>query len=309
MYRARLRTNTGETRLATSFPSLRRKGELSRLEHMFCQDLIVGLMPLRREQQLGLTIALSGDDSHVRKATTLLESIATHKRNSINELVCDAMETLARHIAWHGAFVVEIVRDKTGAPLLHNFTPQRLFNILGFFVQIIPAKDRAICGKSVVFVPGDDIWKISVPESLGGLRGFRRLQSRLHRFDSLPPKFWRNALERGEQKPYFDFQWYVRETDLYHATTTRDWGWNKRDYSQKNWTEIYGLYRSLLFKGAQAQLREHFETELNQLFDRLGLRVRLSVAGLPSVEHILEVKNKLLRGEIEFTDAYEACGV
>lgn len=308
MYRARRRPDSGAPRMATFFPSYQGRVERGAIGHMFSEDVRLAVLPIGRDDQSKLDIELTGDSDHVDQATALLESIATHQRYDINELVCDAIETIVQHLSWNGIFVAEIIRDEE-ATLLHDFTPERLFRVPGFFVQLVPREDWEFCGKSVVFVPKDDIWKVTIPRSLGGRRSYKRLRRSLDRFESVGPEFWRDSLRIGTGQPSFDFQEYTRDVDTYHALATGDWGWNKRDYSQKNWTEFYGLYRSLLFKHAQAQLREHCFGELNGLFGRLGLVTALSVSGLPSADDILRIRSELVDGEISFAAAYEACRV
>jgi hypothetical protein len=125
----------------------------------------------------------------------------------------------------------------------------------------------------------------------------------LKRFNNFGPNFWRSDLTSQIQTPIFNFQEYVMNVEKYCARVTRQWGWNRRDYSQRNTTEYFLFYRLITFKWAQAVLREHITTELNRLFLRLGLDSRIIVSGLPLPKDILRVRDDLTAGQIQFTEA------
>ena len=60
-------------------------------------------------------------------------------------------------------------------------------------------------------------------------------------------------------------------------------------------------------KWAQAVLREHIVAELNGLLRELGLQAELVVQGLPTAVSVLSVRERMVRGEISFLEANEAC--
>ena len=182
--------------------------------------------------------------------------------------------------------------------------PMQLLSAFGFFIQIVPKRDRKLHKKAAVVVSGKNVWKVSMPKFLGGHRGFQRVLTQLEKYDPLVPDFWINDIQRHEAHRHL---WYTRESNVYHLLLTRDWGWDKRDHSEDNWTEFYGLYRRLAFKCAQASLREHCICKLNHLFKRLGLNVSLSVEGFLSAEELQKTQTKLLRGEVTFTEVFNRC--
>jgi len=58
-----------------------------------------------------------------------------------------------------------------------------------------------------------------------------------------------------------------------------------------------------LFRWATEVLRRHVIEELNILFRRLGIASSISVSGLPSPEFILDLRDRMQRGEIDFAEA------
>jgi hypothetical protein len=61
--------------------------------------------------------------------------------------------------------------------------------------------------------------------------------------------------------------------------------------------------RRLQWKRAQALLREHLISELNELLRRLGIGSQLVVAGLPTAEGLAQTIRKLQRGEMSVDQA------
>ena len=144
-----------------------------------------------------------------------------------------------------------------------------------------------------------------MPPCLGGARGYRSMLSRLARFDTLGPDFYRNDLERRRREPYFDFGSYIRMMQARDARLTRLWGWNRRDTNLDNQTEFFYFYRTITFAWAKAVLREHIIRELNRLLSRLEMGSEIVLSGLPTPDEILGVRRELLDGKVQFGEAYK----
>jgi hypothetical protein len=174
----------------------------------------------------------------------------------------------------------------------------------------VPKVDRPIWKKSINWLARDDIWVISMPKTLGGYLGYRLTLRKLRIFDGYGPRFWRKDLERGTaMSTQFDFQAYRRQTELFEARTTKKWGWNRRDFSGRNWTEFMQFYRTLTFRWAQAVLREHIISELNSLFAKLNIKATLSVSGMPLPHEVLYLRDDMTVGNISYARAYEASSI
>ena len=113
-------------------------------------------------------------------------------------------------------------------------------------------------------------------------------------------------MEQQERHSHFDLQRYNREAEIFCSRVTKRWGWNRRDFSQRNWTEFMQVNRSLTFKWAQAELREHIIAEFNTLLVRLGIAAQVRVAGLPSAADLLRARHDMSVGTLSFDQAYDA---
>ena len=136
--------------------------------------------------------------------------------------------------------------------------------------------------------------------------GYRAILRTLKKFQNLGPEFWRKDLEQPERRSHFDLQRYNRETEIFRSRATQSWGWNRRDSSDRYWTEFMQVYRSLTFKWAQAELREHIIAEFNALIVRLGIAAQVKVAGLPSAIDLLRTRHEMSVGNLSFKEAYDA---
>ena len=204
------------------------------------------------------------------------------------------------HLAWEGCAVYEILRDDHDLQHIWGFTSKRLWRFSGYYLQIIPRGDWEHWKKKYVIVPADRIWYLGIPSVLGGRGKYKNILRRLEKFDHFGPEFWRQDLKQGVQSKNFDFQRYVRNTDIYYRKVTKTWGWNCRDWSRERTTDFYSFYKMVNFSWAQAILREHVINELNQLFVRLEIECEIKVSGLPTASDIMEVRTELLAGSISF---------
>jgi hypothetical protein len=292
--------NNSEPTVATS-----RNLDLSPDVHMFTEDVHLGVIPIggRTEKQKNFTITLDGKEKECERASYILGDLGGYNRHDLLEMVCDAVEKIASHLAWEGCAVYEIVKDDYGEVHVHSFTSKRLVRFPGWFIQVIPRGDRQLWGKKSVIIPANKVWHIQMPSVLGDCRGYKKTLKNLKMFQHLGPSFWKEDLENGVQSRAFDFQKYVRSTEIYYRRITRDWGWNRRDWSQDKSTEFFAFYKMMTFCWAQSVLREHIITDLNNLFNRLSIVCELRVTGLPTPSEILQIRRDLQEGTITFAEA------
>ncbi|MHB8828738.1 MAG: hypothetical protein ACYC6Q_04280 [Syntrophales bacterium] len=297
--------NTSDPTMATHFPSLSRNLVLNPDVHMFMEDVHLGVIPIggRTEKLKNFTITLDGKKEECERASYILDDLGEYNRHYLPEMVCDAVEDIASHLAWEGCALYEIVKGDNGEVHVHSFTSKRLVRFPGWFIQIIPRGDWQLWEKKWVIIPANKVWHIEMPLVLGGCRGYKNTLKRLKMFQHLGPSFWKKDLETGVQSRAFDFQKYVRSTEIYYERMTRAWGWNRRDWSQDRSTEFFNFYKMITFRWAQSVLCEHIITELNNLFNRLGIVCELKVTGLPTPSEILQIRRDLQEGTITFTQA------
>lgn len=269
---------------------------------MFTQDVHLAVMPIggRSEKHKDFSVTLEGGQGECEKVQHLIGEIGRYDRHDLAGMTCDAVEEITRHLAWEGCAVYEILISDDGVSHVFGFTSKRLWRLPGWFLQIIPRGDLDLWKKKWAIVPASKIWYLEMPSIFGGRKGYMRILRELRRFEHLGPDFWRKDLERGEQSKSFDFQRYVRQSEIYYGKVTKAWGWNRRDWYQDRSTEFFSFYKMVNFRWAQAVLREHIIGELNRLFARLGIECEVKVRGLPMADDILKTRSELLDGKISF---------
>jgi hypothetical protein len=303
-------------RAVTHFESLQRRLDplvSSPLVSMFTQDVPLAVMPYRSSGKGAYDSKIVGSDSEVRRAIDLLESVERHRSHGVKEVVASAIREIAQALAWYGLAPYEIWNgvkeggDEEGGIGLSWFTPNRLFCFPKFCIQFVPRADQEKWGRSVVILPERILWLVSMPNELGGYRGYQKILARLARFNWTAPPFWQEELGRGLgfTKTNFNFLEYRREIDVYQSRATRKWGWNGRDTSTEKWTEFALFYRIITFKWAQGVLREHILSELNALFRRLNIEAEIQIVGLPSAKEILRLRTAMTEGSISYAKAFE----
>lgn len=269
---------------------------------MFTEDLGLGLVPFRARRKDGFEVNWKGDSGQVEKALQIIRSIARETYQGDDESVLDAIRNITQEIAWAGRGCFEIIRHENEISAL-RFSPEHMFVAGSYIVQLVPRRLWAEIGKRINVLRRNDIWMISVPNELGGLRAYKRMLRALSASGrGLMPEFYNEDLvtQRGS---YFDFQKYIREKELFEAKATRSWGWTRRDYSAKNWTEYALFHRTLKFRYSQAVLRDHIISELNVLFKRLGFECSFSLSGVTTPNEIAAEHVRMAAGEISFLKA------
>jgi len=302
----RRRSSKGpKSTVATHFPSLSRGPDIDPNIHMFTQDVQLALMPIRgrKEKHKDFAVELVGSAAGQEMAQQLLGQIGRYDRRNLAGMVCDAIDEIARHLAWEGCAAYELTRGDDGIHHIVGFTSKGLWKLPGLFLQVIPRGDWGLWKKRFVVIPASRVWYFEMPEALGSRKGYSGVLRQLRRFEHLGPEFWRNDLEQGIQSRDFDFQAYVRNTDIYYGQVTKTWGWNRRDWTQDRCTEFFTFYKMIRFKEAQAILREHIVAELNGIFARLGIDCDLQVKGLPTPEDIRQIQRELAEGKVTFLAA------
>ncbi len=304
-----------EPRAVGHFPSLSSLGDINPNTYMFIEDVYTAVMPLRgRFPQTDYSVELQGNPDDKSRATVILQSLTrrgAHGSSEMSDLLSDTVNNIATILAWHGRAVYEIIRGENSnkAWKLFSFTDKRLIRRFRKYIQKIPKVDQKLWGKTYVEIPKKDIWSISIPKVLGGRRGYRKLLNKLGRFSRLLPKVLMDEIEEQRLTTRFDTGLYRREIELYVAKTTAIWGWNMRFSSLRNSTELYGMYRLITLNWAKACLREHIINELNQLFQRLQIEVKIIVGELPTAQEILDTRKKMCDGTISFREAADASTV
>lgn len=294
-----------ERDLAGYFPSRSYRHDVGVNAHMFVEDVVLGILPLylRDTNPSQFKAVLRGEPSDIETAQRILRSLSDGNYSDLRELIISAVPRIAYPLVEEGNCFFEIVNVGKDIELA-SIPNDGLFRIPGYFVQVIPREDRALYGKRYLTAKSDKVWHISMPTDLGGPAKHKRLMRFLRRGSTMAPSFYLQDLDKGMQQSPFDFQAYRRWADSSVYAKTRSWGWNMRRFGTEDFTEVLWLHRRLRFKRAHAWLRRHIISELNSLFDRIGLTARISVVGLMESYDITLKMESLLSGTESLEEIY-----
>ncbi len=275
--------------------------------HMFIEDIHTGIMlpNLRMEGEKPKNIEIVGIDGDIAIATGLCASIAHSRSYGAGSTARSAIESLALHLAWYGEVLFEIVEMEPKKPILAMVPDRHLFKLPFAFFQFVPKDERKhSLGKRVVILPRSNSWRIRLPSILGGTNRHRKLLKQLESVSPSAPDFWTEDLQNGQWNTEFQFGEYKRWQHLAVTKLTRQWGWDSRGIARDSETEFFHFYRGLRFRHAQAVLRQHIVSQINQLFTRLNIRAELCVEGYPTPGDIEQLIVLATSGELSYVEAY-----
>jgi len=279
--------------------------------HMFFEEMEYRVIPMDYEihkSKIKPEISINGNLQCVESAKKILSTLCRYGReNDTNELVSEAIRTLARSLGEDGEFACEIIRYSQSGKVdhLYQFTPRHLKRLGRYFIQRIPRADRKHWKKSIVWVPANDIFIVRMPSLLGGTKRHKAMLRQLCKFHEFGPDLLLKDMRAGKQQTNFNFKEFQSMKLVRNWRLTRLWGWDFRE-SLDTPTEIYWFYKAITFKWASTVLRDHIIYSLNQLFNRLKINASISTSGLPSPEQVLRVRNELIAGTLSFGAAYDS---
>jgi len=265
----------------------------------------------KTEKHPEFAIRIDGNAQEEAKARSIFDSLCMSDRYDDKKRVCDVVNNIASDLSSSGRAVYEIIRSgqDEGAYYLYGFTSKRLLRLAGYYIQIIPKHDFGLWKKRMIIQGVQSVWDISMPSDFGGSSGYEKILHRFRKHGDTGPEFWRQDLERQEQSKFFDFSEHVLKQEINTFRVTKRWGWNKRDFTLKNRTEFYLIYRHITLQWAKAIIREHIISELNQLLSRLSIKSTVLVNGLPTAQEILKLREKMIKGKISFSEATDFASV
>jgi len=253
------------------------------------------------------SLRLEGAEEEVTRATSVCASIAGDRHYRGEENISGAIENVVLHLAYDGKALFEVVDDpENSAFSLSSFNPDYVWNLVFSYLQVAPRASWKYLDRKYTVLAKSAVWRVDMPQELGGARGFRRVLKEMSAWSSLGPEFYQHDLERRQLPKEFVFGDYRKAHQIQLYRATREWGWNGRDWSLDYITEYYQFYRHLTFKWAQAVLREHIAGEFNSLFRRLGISAQIVVEGLSSPGDVLEVREQMRAGALDFAGATKA---
>lgn len=273
--------------------------------HMFKEDIALSIMPIggKSKNFLDFSAKFIGDDSDNKNAIKVCKSLVSddYSRGE-TKLICKCIERIARFLSSSGILIYEILYDIENEQIrLLPVTRDKIYRVPFGFVQI-PPKDGQNYGKTFNFLNARNLWTMEMPLILGGKQGYKNIISNLKKFDSLGPRFYLKNLEEEAMSNSFNYKLYRQTNNVYTTQATLNWKWDQRDMDRDDKTEFYMFYQDLSFLWAQAILRESIIQELNTLFDRLEIKSRIVISGIPTPKEILSFQEAFVKGEKDFGD-------
>lgn len=275
--------------------------------HMLREDIALGIMPIggRTARHPDFNVQFDGLTEDKNSAIALITSLSKRDNRNLNSSYCNAIEEIVKTLTWEATSLYEI-SNLDQVRTLHHVASRNTFRIPLFTVQVVPKEEKENWSNNFLWCSNKHIWKISIPNCLGGPRGYKKMISQLVKVPpGSMPDFVTLDLRESHFNKTFDFASYSNKQMLYINKTTAAWHWNRRDSSDDFHCEYYRTYKRAMFKYSQALLREHVIHELNKLLARLNIKSTVSVYGLTSSAEILEAVEKLFIGEIKFSQIYE----
>ena len=273
---------------------------------MLWRDLQNGMM--RFAGGLGnVHVRLEPADERIEKWVVGLIDIGQH--GSLAGALPAFVEQVANHLGYDGEGFFEIVTgegDEKPAPAILAPLPSGFVKHRGSeFLQLLPEADRAPGQPDAIGIPASRMWHIKLPRELGTPSQHRAMLAALSRQEPIAGFALQDGrLGTGEG---YEFGVHHRASDIVTERATKAWGTIPSLQQIAGTTEFYYIARQLQFLRAQALVREHIVTGLNELLTRLGVTAGIRVDGLPTAAVIGEYIAKLEKGETSFTKALEAC--
>lgn len=288
--------------------------------HMFVEDLHLRIMPYgsRREQTFEVSLKPHEEVSEEILENSELEKIIAKSIskddfgfNHLSENITDFIRESVQTIVAHSEAFYEITCKKNDEGELetlkfHYVYPPSMKRFLGWYLQVIPygVAKRSKIKAGLRFIPKDRMLHITAPKELGGKRELKRIIKRLAYMSSvITPEFYLKSMENNESVG-FDVDSYIYGRYIEKAILTRKYGWNQRDYSDKNILEYYSMHRYVVMAKSVALFRQHIIKEFNRsLNNRLvGSGVEVVLEGLATTETVAKDFERLQAGGLKFVD-------
>jgi hypothetical protein len=274
---------------------------------MFQEDLYSGIAPYPWRRGGNEFISVTGNDDDREKVSTLFASLGRGRAFPVERSVADAIEIIGVQIVHYGAAVFEKLGGSKDVPLtLSSFSPEHVWRVPGLFIQVVPRTAWGYAERKYAVIRSRDVWRLKLPRQLGSVRGYRAMIRQLSTWSPLGPRFLQSELEKRRFPEDFSVGDYSRLLRVHQYQVTRELGWTARDWSLDYVTEFYQFYRLTTFKWAQAVLREHIVSELNSFLSRQGLTARIELQNVILASAILEVRQRLKQGTLDFAGVNKA---
>lgn len=245
------------------------------------EELHVGLLPYggRSVSYPNFAVEISGND--LEEAKSILNCLKNYPETHVTKLVCDVVNTLGNQLSYSGIIRHEIIESEHYS--LSHIPEQSLYDLIYFFVQVVPKEQREASSKSFIFKKAKYVWTLTLPEKVCHWKTYRKILKGLaENTNMLPPHVELAGLAQSSID--FNFENYNKETSKYIYKILNGIGGNQRESRPELVTEFYLVHRMLRLNLSKTLIREHIIDELNLLFSRLSLDAKIIISELPTSE-------------------------
>lgn len=275
---------------------------------LLARDIPLGIVPyeLRRGTS---SFDVKLEPASAERTAWLTELLSTDGRgHSLQDALTRFVDDVANHMGYFGEVCFELIFDDGELPVkLAAIAHERLVRLPCVWIQRIPKADRDYLERGrFVVLPGRNVWRLTMPRRLGTPRAHRRLLRRLESMSSTTSGIALRAFEPGHKSFGYDVTAHHSASERSEERATQKWGTvpsMQRPVGDS--TEYFYISRRLAFLEAQAALREHIFSQVNDFLKRLGVEERLVVTGLPSAVEIHAAQSRLQNGKLTLSEALD----
>lgn len=288
---------------------------------MFDEDFARLFRPINRRHG-NLFEIVSNDDELMQKL--LGNGKASYAARSVDETIRELVEEIAQSLIWFGR-AYYFLYDDTDQDEIHiaSFSSVGVMRLLGTYIQWVPKRRERHFGRDdeelpreIRFLDATKLMRFDMPKSV------KRILSAQNRTLTVLDKYQygetffpsRATHENPNPTNHFDFRLWndTQDRALYRAT--RDTGWNGRKYDSSKRSDFFDCHRLIRFRRNQLKLRDSILNQLSGELSRVGkgynsdFSVEISGSDeLPSIMHLNELEEKLVREEVGFNEIIDYC--
>lgn len=276
-------------------------------KNMFIEDIIHTIIPvsLKRNND-DCNAILDCNEKDLDLIKNILNSFNRTYREEydISRLILDAIEEIARNIAWYGESIYEICKVSDIDIKMVGLLPDKFIDFKFFYIQIPPKNNNKILYPKII--PNKLLWKISIPQILQKNYSLKSILANIDQFSSFMPTSMEKDFYTGNNISIYNHEKYDEKIFLYVNELTKDWGWDQRKWTANDkTTDFYNLYKQLKFRYSLSIFREHIIFELNNLFSKIKVDATIKLENTVTSKNYKNKLEKYLKGQITYNEIIE----
>lgn len=265
---------------------------------------------------------VSNDDELVRK---LLSNVQTrYAPHPVDRTIRQLVEEIAQSLIWSER-AYYYVHDDVEQEEIHvaPFRSDGVVSFFGMHIQWVPTRTERSWDRDDQEIPRElrildtgKVMRFELPKSMKRMLAKQnKTLAVLDKYQFGVAYFQSHAThETPHPTSHFDFSLWkdTQKRALYSAS--RSTGWSGRDYDASKCSDFFICHRLIRFRRNQLMLRDEIMRQLSFELSRVGKSYKaefsVEISGtneLPSVEHLSELEERLVREEVGFGEIIDYC--